>query len=263
MADIKVSELLWSASSMLMDTDPQFTVHGEREMVEWLNDAQMAVTKFLPLACSRVDVVRLKPGTKQSIELLAAADVKVGGGAVSPQPVEGVELLEIVRNMGADGMTPGRAVPPPVSRSVLDRQTPNWHQSVGDAVRQVTFDPRFPEHFYVQPGVPAGRTWLEIGYIAKPLRIPDGNAPGAEKYMRNSADPTLISVDSQYREDLVNYICARAYLRRADSDADSVQAEKFVSLFTASINATVTALMGVNPNLKRLPFAPQPAGAAS
>lgn len=263
MADTKVSELLWSASSMLMDTDPQFTVHGEREMVQWLNDAQVAITKFLPLACSRIDVVRLKPGTKQSIELLAAADVMVGGGALSAQPVEGVELLEIVRNMGVNGTTPGRAVPPPVSRSVLDRQTPNWHTTTGDAVRQVTFDPRFPKHFYVQPGVPAGRSWIEIGYIAKPTKVPDGNDPGAEKYLRDGGDGTLISIDSQYREDLVNYICARAFLRRADSDADAVQAEKYVSLFTASINATVTALTGVNPNLKRLPFAPEPVGSAS
>ncbi|WAC72074.1 hypothetical protein OU995_21255 [Roseateles sp. SL47] len=263
MSRMLVRELLWKASSMLQDVKPQFKVHPERDMVSWANDAQLAIIKYLPAACSRMDAVRLKPGTKQSIEELPTADVKREGGAPPLQPVRGMQLLGLVRNMGADGVTPGRAIPPAVDRKLLDRQSPNWHSSVGTFVRQFTFDPMTPRHFFVEPGVPAGRLWVDLSYIAEPDQIPAGGEKGAELYRLDGANDTEISLSNENADDLVNYICARAYLKRADAAAEDGRAGQYVSLFTASINARVAALTGTNPNLKRLPFAPQPVGSAS
>lgn len=265
MALSTVREVLWRASSMLQDIAPQYNLHTEREMVDWLNDGQMAITMFMPSACSRIDVVRLRPGTKQSIESLAAADVKVGGGAVSAQDIQGVQVLYLVANMGADGTTPGRAIPPPVARKILDQNRPNWHTLSGTEVRQFTFDPLTPKHFFVQPGIPADRLWVVMAYIAQPVRILPGGAPGEEIYGYEKTPPSdaTISVSDENVPDLVNYICARAFLKKADASQDDAKVSQYTGLFVNSLNARVTALTGTNPNLKRLPFAPEPVGAAS
>lgn len=264
MPTVLVKEVLWRASSMLQDIAPQYNLHTEREMVDWLNDGQMAITTFMPSACSRVDHVRLKPGTKQSIELLAALDVKVGGGAVATQPIQGVQLVGLINNQGADGATPGDAIPdPPTERRVLDLNRPNWHSSTGQKVRQYVYDPRTPRHFWVEPGVPSDRLWVQMAFIAQPDRIPAGGAPGAEIYAYGGGSAATISIGDENVADLVNYICARACLKQAEGSQDDVKFGQYSGMFVNSINARVTAITGTNPNLKRLPFAPEPAGAAS
>jgi hypothetical protein len=258
-----VKEVLWRASSMLQDISAQFTLHTEREMVDWLNDGQMAIAKFMPSACSRVDHVRLQPGTKQSIELLAAADVKVGGGTLATQPIQGVQLLGLISNQGADGSTPGDAIPDPIDRRILDLNRPNWHTTTGTKVRQYVYDPRMPRHFWVEPGIPTGRLWVQLAFTAQPDRIPAGGAPGTEIYAYSGGSMVTISIGDENVDDLVNYICARACLKSAEGSQDDTKVAQYSSLFVGSINARVTAITGVNPNLKRLPLAPEPAGAAS
>lgn len=254
-----VREVLWRASVMLQDADPQFTNHEERFMVDWLNDGQLAIASYLPTACSRTDVVRLQPGTKQSIEALAAVDVKVGGGAVSAIPVQGIQLVGLVRNMGADGATPGIAIPPAIDRRLLDTGRPNWHTVEGASVQHFVYNPLTPKQFYVQPAVPVGRLWVEMVYAAIPAKVPN---PG-NVYAYDGTDATTISIADDNLLDLVNYICARAILKVAESSADDTAQSEFSQLFLGSMNARVSAITGVNPNLKRLPFSPQPAGQAS
>ena len=45
--------------------------------------------------------------------------------------------------------------------------------------------------------------------------------------------------------------------------ADGNKATYFANLFLGSLNAKVQVLTGTNPNLKRLPMAPEPIGAAA
>jgi hypothetical protein len=258
-----VKEVLWRASSMLQDVTPQFTLHAERDMVDWLNDAQMVITTVMPSACSRVDHVRLKPGTKQSIELLAAADVKVGGGALAAQAVQGVQVVGLINNQGADGSTAGDAIADPVDRQVLDTNRPNWHTLTGTKVRHWVFDPRLPRHFWVEPGVTNDRLWVQMAYIAQPDRIPPGGAPGAEIYGYSGGSTLTISIGDDNVPDLVSYICARAFLKKAEGGMDDAKVSQHSSIFIGSINARTLAITGTNPNLKRLPLAPEPAGAAS
>jgi len=61
----------------------------------------------------------------------------------------------------------------------------------------------------------------------------------------------------------VNYTCARAFMKDAQFANNGPAAANYTSLFAGSLNAKVTALTGNNPNLQRLPFAPEPIGAAS
>lgn len=251
---ILVRDLIARVSDLLSDTAPQFTRWSEPVLVGWLNEAQLVIAKYLPHTCSRVDAVRLVPGTRQSIATIAAASLIPGDGGAAVN-TNGNMLLDISRNLGADGRTPGRAIRI-VDRDVLDASDPNWHLAKAQpAVRQYTFDPRTPKAFYVTPPVPADvSVWVEISYMADPVMLPAGSAmPGST---------ARLSIDDKNADDALNYVMARSQMKDAEVEGNAVLANTYVSLFTSSINAQATALLGVNPNLKSLPLTPSIPAAA-
>jgi hypothetical protein len=245
-----VKDVLYRVSAQLHDISPQFTRWTQRELVSWLNDGQKAIAKYIPSSCARVDAVKLVPGTKQSIESIPQASILPGDGS-SPSLVMGHYLQSVVRNMGSNGSTPGRAVRI-ADREILDVNSPDWHSQTAITVSQFIFDPRTPKVFYVSPGVPATpAVWVEMSYLANPVEV---NTSGS--YGMDGADTTKISVDDKYIDDLVNYILARAYMKDAEFATNGSQASAHSQMFTGSINAQVVALTGVNPNLRSLPLNP-------
>lgn len=250
MGTVLVRDVLWRVSVILQDTTPQFQAWPERELVHWLNDAQVAITKYLPASNSRVDAVKLAAGTRQSIQAIQPADCLPGDGSTPAAPIYGTQVLDVIRNMGTNGATAGKAVRV-VDREVLDSQTPTWHTLTGAAVSSFMYDPRTPRYFYVSPGV-TGTVWVEIAYTAQPIAIPNTAAAGAEAYLNSGASSTAISVADEFTDDLVNYVVARAHSKDSKF-ADTAKATLHTQLFTASLNAKVTAVSGNNPNLTRLP----------
>lgn len=249
-SSILVKDVLYRVSAQLHDISPQFTRWTQRELVSWLNDGQKAIAKYLPSSCARVDAVKLVPGTKQSIESIPQASILPGDGS-SPSLVMGHYLQTVVRNMGANGTTPGRAIRI-ADREILDVNSPDWHSQTANTVAQFVFDPRTPKVFYVVPGVPATpAVWVELSYLANPVEI---SVTGS--YGMDGTDVTKISVDDKYVDDLVNYILARAYMKDAEFATNGNQASAHSQMFTGSINAQVVALTGVNPNLRSLPLNP-------
>ena len=249
-SSILVKDALYRVSAQLHDISPQFTRWTQRELTSWLNDGQKAIAKYLPSSCARVDAIKLVAGTKQSIESILAANVKPGDGSTAAN-VYGHFLQTITRNMGADGLTPGRAIRV-VDREILDVNSPDWHTSALTPTGQFTFDPRFPKVFYVNPGVPAtGAWWVEASYLANPVEIPIGGSYGMD-----GTDTTKISVDDKYIDDLTSYVLARAYMKDAEFAGNANMAAAHTAMFTSSINAQVAALTGVNPNLQSLPMNP-------
>jgi hypothetical protein len=259
---IKVKEILHRVSVALNDISPQFDGWTERELVEWLNDGQMAITKFLPSACSRLDAIRLLPGTRQSIEAIQASYCKPGDGSTPSSTIYGKQFLFATRNMGADGATAGRAVRVG-DRRRKDVQSPLWHTITSSEVLQYFFDPQTPRYFYVSPAVPASpQVWIEVAYTAQPIQIPNTGTPGAELYKWDGSSTTVISIDDEHVDDLTNYVLARARMKDMAENKPG-EASAYTALFTASINAKAAALTGHNPNLKRLPMVAEPAAAAS
>jgi hypothetical protein len=249
-ASTLVKDVLYRVSVQLHDLSPQFNRWTSRELASWLNDAQRAIAKYVPTSCSRLDVVKLVPGTLQSIDLIPSASVIPGDG-LSPFNIAGNALQSINRNMGVNGSTPGKAIRI-TDRETMDVNDPNWHTVTGTAVSQYVFDPRTPKVFYVSPGVPSNTAvWVEISYLADPPNI---NVAGT--YNWDGSDTTTISVDDKFEDDLVNYIMARAYLKDAEAAANAQQAMVAAEMFNNSINAQAAAVSGVNPNLRVLPFAP-------
>lgn len=261
---ILVREALRRVSKLLQDISPQFIKYPEQEAVDALNDAHLAIAKFLPSAASRNDAIKLRPGTLQSIETIAFADCKPGDGSTPTQNILGVGLLGITRNMGADGLTPGRVVRI-VDQEMLDLQDPDWHLAsrAKTAIQCFTFNPLLPLYFSVTPPVHASTAvWAQVQYNAQPLRIPNTGAPSSELYLADGTNAETIKIRDEFIDDLVNYVVARANMKEAEW-ADGNKATYFTNLFLGSLNAKVAASTGTNPNLKRLPFAPEPIGQAS
>lgn len=261
---ILVREALRRVSVLLQDISPQFVKYPETQAVDALNDAHLSIAKFLPGAASRVDAVRLVPGTLQSIESIPSANVKPGDGSTPAVPVVGVNVLSIRNNMGADGLTPGKIVRI-VDADILDLQDDSWHLAARakTEVQVYTYDPLTPLYFHVSPPVHASTpVWVRMAYNAQPLRIPNTGTPGAELYLATGSSSATIQIRDEFIDDLVNYVVARANFKDAEwSDANKGQF--FQSLFLGSLNAKVQAVTGSNPNLRRLPLATEPLAAAS
>lgn len=262
---ILVKDAIGRISSLLQDVSPQFTRWPENEIVNWLNDAHLAITKFLPAANSRIDAIKLTAGTRQSIETIAQANCKPGDGSTPSASILGTQVLDVIRNMGSDGLTPGNSIRLLTDgREVLDSQTPNWHTITGAAVSNYMFDPRMPRYFYISPGATASPVmWAEVAYTAQPIAIANTGTPGSELYLTGGSSTTKISVADEFIDDLVNYVCARAFMKNAQFAGNGPAASNYTALFVGSLNAKVAAMTGNNPNLKRLPFAPDPLGQAS
>jgi hypothetical protein len=258
---VLVREALWRASTMLQDFNPQFHRNSERDMVDCANDAQSAITKFLPSACSRIDSILLKPGTLQSIELILAASCKPGDGSTPTDAILGTLLLDPICNMGVDGTTPGRTVRV-IDGKTLNMNNPDWHTASGTVIKSVVYDPATPRYFHVTPGAHASTAvWLRIAYTAQPLKIPNTGVAGAEIYAWAGDSTETLTIADEFLDDIVNYIVARMSMKPVDW-ADANKGAAFAAMFTGSLNAKVAAITGYNPNLQFLPFAAAPVGAA-
>lgn len=249
-ASTLVKDVLYRVSVQLHDLSPQFNRWTSRELVSWLNDGQRAIAKYVPTSCSRVDSIKLAAGTKQSIDYVLSANIKPGDGSAATN-VKGNALQSVLRNMGPDGQTPGKAVRI-ADRETMDANDPYWHQSTGSEVSVYVYDPRNPKVFYVSPGVKSSANlWAEISWLTDPAEI---DVAGSYAWDGNST--TKISIDDKFADDLTNYVLARAYLKDAEAAANAASAAAAASMFTSSINAQAAAITGVNPNLRALPFAP-------
>lgn len=257
---ILVRSVIEQASALLQDTAPQFAGQPEREMVDWLNEGQLFIAKFLPLASSRIDSIKLKAGSLQSIESIAVIDIIAGSGVAPTVPVLGMQLLRLICNMGADGLTAGKGVRI-TTVDAKDSQTPAWRAIAKSFVDEYVHDPSTPVYFEVSPAV-VGNVWVRAAFNAQPANVPNTGTPGAELYAASGVNATRISLSDEFAQDLVNIIVARSNMRDTEW-ADGNKANAFSSMVLSSINAKVAAVTGHNPNLKSLPFAPQPIGQAS
>jgi hypothetical protein len=246
-----VAAFLKRASTQLMDLAAQFTRWKQPELLEWTNDGQIAIAKFMPHACARVDVVKLKTGTRQSIEAIAAAEILPGDGSAASGVLHGNFLQFVSHNMGSDGLTPGRALRI-VDRDVLDATNPNWHLpgKSSDAPTQYVFDPRTPKQFWVCPGIASSATvWVELAGLFDPKKL-----DSTLDYTAGAPLTTTLSVDDKFVDDLLNYVLARAYMKDAEAQGNLNLVAAHSKLFVDSINAQAHAMTGVNPNLKSLPM---------
>jgi hypothetical protein len=122
-----------------------------------INDGQAAICKYLPLACTRTDTVKLVPGTMQSIRAIPSASILATPDSVVPSGTTyGRQLSRLDCNMGPAGTTVGKIIRV-TDRDEQDLVDPSWQTRTGAEIRAYTYDPTTPTVFYVTPGGAHGR----------------------------------------------------------------------------------------------------------
>lgn len=218
MATITVASVIAKVQTILQDTTG--VRWPEAELLGWLNDGQREIVLYKPNAYVRTTAVQLSAGTKQSL------------------PTDGVQLIDLARNMGTGGTTPGRSIRI-VPREVLDAQVPNWHSGTANAeVRHYTYSVLNPRTFYVYPPQPAAsRGYVEIIYGALPT---------------DATSNSTISVDDIYQPALVDYMLYRAYSKDSEFSADQSRPAAHQAAFISALTGKARMEGAVNPNATAL-----------
>lgn len=213
---IPVSAIVERITDLLLDKERSAGKWrwSDDELIRWINDSRMAILTRRPQALSKLASVALVKGTKQAL------------------PDDGVQLLDIVRNMGSDGKTPGRSIRR-TDRQNIDDMDLYWHKATESAeISQFTYDDRNPKIFFVQPPAKAGTT-IEISYA---------QIPAAVAALTDELDIGLESLDA-----VLNYVCYRA--KSKDSEyANAGEAAAFYGAFNDALGVTTQAQSGTSPN---------------
>jgi hypothetical protein len=196
------------------------------ELLGWLNDGQREIVLRKPDAYTKSEAIVLTASeTKQSI------------------PAAGIQLIDVVRNMGTGGATPGRAITR-TERYILDSQRPDWNTETGTSeVKHYMFDERNPKYFYVYP--------------------PQGPAPGYVEAVYSSAPAELataaatLTLDDVYSSALLDYVLYRAYSKDSDIAPNAPQrAVGHYEAFLKSLGAQEQAESRYDPNMPKPSEAP-------
>lgn len=185
------------------------------QILGYLNEGQRVIPNFKPNCYVKNTAQKLSAGTKQTL------------------PDDAIQLIDVPRNMGTDGTTPGWAVRI-TSRERLDAMTPGWHCGTADAeVRHYMYSPLDPKHFYVYPPQPAANQgYVDLIYGAIP---PDATINGT------------IQVDDIYEAPLVDYCLYRSF--QMDTEyADSNRANTHFQAFIAALGGKAKTEFAVDPN---------------
>jgi len=191
MGTITAAQIIDEAVSTLQD--PAAVTWPRAELFAYVNDGQRDACIVKPDAYVLNQTLVLVAGTRQLL------------------PAAGAAFIRLVRNMGQDGQTPGRA-PRAMAIETLDRENPNWHSDVSNpVVLEYAFDLREPKAFYVSPPQPlTGRGQVDVTFCAIPPDL--------------GAESTPIILDDIYKTALVHYVLYRAYLKEGElqNNADAI-----------------------------------------
>ena len=215
MATVTVNSVIAKAQTILQDTTG--IRWPDAELLGWLNDGQREIVLYKPNAFVKNTPIKLVGGTKQTL------------------PADGVQLVDVVRNMGLNGSTPGRAIRITM-REILDSQVPNWHLATASSeVKHYMYTMLDPKTFYVYPPQPdTNQGYAELIYGAAPTEASLGGT---------------ITLDDIYQTILVDYILYRAYSKDTEYAADQNRAAAHQSAYIAALTGKAKVEAGVNPNM--------------
>lgn len=213
---IPVQDIIDRATDLLLDKDraDDQARWSDAELIRWINDSRMAIAIRRPQSSSKMAALALAAGTKQAM------------------PSDGVQLLDVVRNLGMSGTTPGRGIRR-TDRQAIDDVDPDWHSGTpSDEISQFTYDERAPKTFFVYPPAEAG-VQVEILYAAI--------APAVAE----ASDSLDLSLDCL--EAVVNYVAYRAKSKDTEY-ANAAEASAYFAAFMEALGAQSQSQVEASPN---------------
>lgn len=199
-------------------TDPSYRIWSKENLTEYLNSAVLLISEFRPDTTSDIINLTLVPGTKQLL------------------PEEARRLLDIVRNMGSDGSTPGKPIWS-IDEPTLNTFRPKWHSEAGKTVvKNFVYDERTPSVFYTYPPVHATTTVI---VEAKVQKNPD-------KVVDVDNDP--IPLNDAYVTAIKQWMLYRAYSKETDSMDSRTLAKEHYQAFADIMGIKVQVLRDYTPS---------------
>lgn len=190
---------------------------SDAELLSWLSDGQRTVVAMSPSVGERTASMKLAEGTKQTV------------------PAGAFQLLDVKRNMGADGGTPGRAVSV-VTRELMDSFDPNWHASArSSTTKHYIYDPEQPKTFYAWPPS-TGQNWVELSAAYTPVEM--------------TVVVDLLEIDDLYQTALFDYVMFRAHQKDSDYSAGEGKAGVYLGLFQAFMGGHEGGKLAESPNVR-------------
>jgi len=213
---ISVQKIISNVRVLLQDTDAGGIRWVDSELIAWLNEATAEVVRIHPEANSKNTDLALIAGTKQRI------------------PDDGVQLINVVRNVGAGG-TPGRVVRL-IDHNIMNNERPEWHMDPQQAsVTRFTFDQKDPFTFYVYPpNTGTGKVTLVYSGAPAPVAVLADNLP----------------IPDIYAAPVVNYICFRAWLKQVGDQVSEQRAASYLALFNQAMGVKKAAEVETDPNVR-------------
>lgn len=211
-----IGQTIADAAAKLLLDDANIR-HSEADLLKWINLGQNALVELKPNALMATAVFTLAAGTKQA---LAAGDLV---------------LVDVIRNLGADGATPGAAISI-IERSRLDTILPNWHTTTpAKSIKYCMVDPRTPKTFYCYPPSDA-TTKIEIakGITPTPLASLAGT----------------LQLDDIYEGALLDYVLHRAYSVDAENPANLSRAQAHYQSFVTALGGKIQGEAAVSARRK-------------
>jgi hypothetical protein len=220
------SDIITRARIVLNDADGVRWL--DNELIAWINDGQRVIALVRPDAAVANTSLALAAGTKQTI------------------PSDGLRLLDVMRNVGADG-SGGRSVRH-VDRDILDTQNPSWHTESGQVtVKNYVYDNRDPKTFYVYPPAAAGAR-LEIMYSKNPTDATTASS--------------VLAVADIYADPLLNYVLYRAYSKDAEFAQNFQLSGTYLQVFQAMLGIKTSKDAAFSPDLNSRGKTTAPSAAA-
>lgn len=199
-----VSQVVNAAATLLLDMTHRRWPQSEK--ISWINEAMSAILFLKPEAFAKTTPLSLAYGSYQQI------------------PIGSAVFMGLTRNLGTDGLTPGRAIRPSV-RSSLDDADPNWHtMSPSNVIRHFMAEPNMPRVFYVYPPAQAG-TKVELEHAVLPGKV--------------TLMTDIIGIAPEYLPAITNYVAYRCNLKDSEY-ANGQVAALFYQAFTAALGITPT-----------------------
>lgn len=215
MGTVTAGSIIDKASTLLVDQGN--TRWTRPELLSYVNLGQRQICVLSPGTNDKSAVIQLVAGTKQTI------------------PSDGWKLLDVIRNMGTTGTTPGRAVRL-VSRDLIDSIYPNWHSSRPNIVVQnYMVDEEDKTSFHVYPPN-SGTGRLEISYAYTPANL--------------TTEASTIVINDIYEPVLLDYVMYRAHSKDAEYAAGLQLASGYLSTFLSAFPNRDKVEKEFDPNAK-------------
>lgn len=218
-------DIIEAAAWALHDFDPAtgagFVRWPKAQLLQFVNVAQLQVVKVLPEANSAFMPLQLAAGARQAL------------------PASALRLLTVTRNLGANGLTPGRHVSL-TDRASLDSQLATWSTASEFAeVESYVYDDRIPKTFYVYPPLgDADVAYVEIGVSKRPTAC--------------TADTDSLDLDDIYFSPLLHWVLYLALCLELDDPSSSSKALHHYQCFSVELGLESTAAALIAPNFNEL-----------